>query len=161
MPTNFISLETKGVQRMVNRMQQGDLVAQQLLVGTMQQAVDLTAANAAVPAPTSEANQPPTPYYVRDVGTQYADHNRGESQHLSKNWGGVVEIRDEGVVGKVSPRSVTYAKYVHGLTSQIEAHRRRQWRNVGKITSDVRRRVVELFGQSAKRFGRYLKTGKL
>lgn len=161
MPTNFIDIETKGVQRMINRMQQGDLVAQQLLVGTMQQAVDLTAANAAVPAPLSEANQPPTPYYIRDVGTQYADHNRGESQHLSKSWAGVVEIRDEGVVGKVAPRNVTYAKYVHGMTSQLPKHRGRGWRNVGKITSNVRRRVLELFSATSRRFVRYLRTGKI
>lgn len=161
MPSNFISIDLKGVTKMLVRYEQGDLVAEQLLTKSMQQAVDLTAQNAAVYPPTSEANQPPTPYYVRGTGTQYADHNRGESQQLNTHWNKQVELLDNGVVGTIK-NDTPYGPFVHGQPpAQQWYHKKRNWRTVGQITNDVRSKVNAVFVASAKIFVRYLKTGKV
>lgn len=146
---------------MLLRYEQGDLVAQQLLTKSMQQAVDLTDQNAVVYPPTSEANQPPTPYYIRGAGTQYTNSNRGESRQLNANWKKLVELVDNGVVGTVS-NDTPYGLYVHGLApNQRWYHKNRNWRTVGKIASDVRSKVNAVFVEGAKIFAKYLKTGKI
>jgi len=162
MPSNFISIDLKGVTKMLVRYEQGDLVAQQLLTKSMQQAVDLTGANAEIYAPESEANQPPTPYYIRGVGTQYANSNRGESKQLNTHWNKVVELHDNGVVGRVS-NDAPYGHWVHGQTMQAWFHKLadRKWRTVGKIASDMRPKINAVFVEGAKIFARYLKTGKI
>ena len=162
MPSNFITIDLKGVTKMLARYEQGDLVAQQLLTKSMQQAVDFTATNAAVYPPESEANQPPTPYYIRGTGTQYANSNRGESKQLDTHWTKGVVLQDNGLVGTVS-NDAPYSHWVHGQTMQAWFHKLpdRKWRNVGKIASDVRPRVNAIFVEGAKIFARYLKTGKI
>ena len=36
--------------------------------------------------PSTEANQPPTPYYIRGKGTQYKNHNDGRSENYGKQF---------------------------------------------------------------------------
>ena len=145
---------------MLLRYEQGDLVAQQLLTKSMQQAVDLTAQNAAVYPPETEANQPPTPYYIRGTGTQYSTGNRGESRQLNTNWTKLVELVDNGAVGTVDNKT-PYGLYVHGLAPyQRYYHKDNKWRTVGKIASDVKPKVNAVFVEGAKLFAKYLKTGK-
>lgn len=157
----FISIDvSKSAKKLVSNFEQGDLVAEQILVQNMQQAVDLTATNAAVYPPTTEANQPPTPYYIRGTGTQTSKGNRGESQNLGQNWEKIVEIEANGVVGTVSNR-VAYAPWVQGMNGQQWYHRKNGWRTVRKIASDVRQSVNNIFKAGTKRFTTYLKTGKL
>lgn len=160
MPSNFISIDLKGVTKMLVRYEQGDLVAQQLLAKSMQQAVDLAGTNAAVYVPESKANQPPTPYYIRGTGTQYANSNRGESKQLGTHWNKVVELQDNGVVGRVS-NDTPYGPFVHGQAAQMWFHALRKWRTVGKIASDMRPKINAVFVEGAKIFARYLKTGKI
>lgn len=158
----FITIDvSKSAKKLVSNFEQGDLVAEQILVQSMQQAVDLTATNAAVYPPTTEANQPPTPYYIRGTGTQTSNGNRGESKQLDKQWEKLVEIEGNGVVGTVKNVNAPYAPWVHGMRGQQWYHADRGWRTVKKIASDVRQGVNNIFKAGTKRFTTYLKTGKL
>jgi len=164
MPNDFFTIELKNADKLIRSFQNGDLVAQQLLSKAMQQAVDLTANNAASQPPLSEANQPPAPYYIRGTGTQYANGtNRGESRQSNKQWEKDVELIDSGVIGtvKMSTANVPYAPSIHGLVSQEPWHKRRGWRTVAGIGRDVRKSVNGIFSEAGRRFAKYLRTGKV
>lgn len=157
----FVTIEVKNAKKLIAQFEQGNLVAEQILVQNMQQAVDLTAVNAAIYPPTSEANQPPTPYYIRGTGTQTSVGNRGESKQLDKQWEKLVEIEGNGVIGTVKNVNAPYAPWVHGMQGQQWYHANRGWRTVKKIATDVRANVNNIFKVGAKRFAAYLKTGRL
>lgn len=59
--------------------------------------------------PKTEANVPPTPYYVRHRGTQYKTRNLENSELLGTKW--TIERRGfNTAIGN----PVSYARYVHG-----------------------------------------------
>ena len=156
----LISIEVKNAKKLIQAFESGNQVAESLLVKAMQQSVDLTATNAAVYPATSEANQPPTPYYIRGTGTQMSpDKNRGESEQLGQKWEKLVEIEANGVVGTVKNQT-SYGPWVHGMLGQQAYHRQRGWRRVSKIASDVRQQVNNIFKVAARELARHLRTGK-
>ena len=62
----------------------------------------------AYPSETA-ANQPPTPYYERGMGTQYASGNSGTSETLSEQW----NVAVNGYKTVVGNRA-SYAGWIHG-----------------------------------------------
>lgn len=59
--------------------------------------------------PSTSANEPPVPYYIRGRGTQYATRNLMTSERLGTRW--VVERKGfSTIVGN----PVSYSRYVHG-----------------------------------------------
>ena len=59
--------------------------------------------------PSTAANLPPTPYYIRGRGTQYASRNAGDSERLGTQW----TIQRRGYSTHIGNRA-SYAKWVHG-----------------------------------------------
>ena len=59
--------------------------------------------------PATAANQPPTPYYERGMGMQYASGNSGSSETLGKQW----NVAVNGYKTTIGNRA-SYAKWVHG-----------------------------------------------
>lgn len=59
--------------------------------------------------PMTAANAPPTPYYIRGRGTQYATRNLMNSERLGTRW----NVERKGF-STVIGNPVSYAKYVHG-----------------------------------------------
>lgn len=159
MPQESITVEINNVTKLVDRYTNGDKMAQQALTQMMQAVVDITAADAAVYPPTSEANQPPVPYYIRGTGTQYTNGNRGESAQLGNQWEKSVELQDNGVVGVVKNIKAPYAPYVHGMLSQLGIHATRGWRSVAKIADGIRKKANDYGLAAASRYAKYLKTG--
>lgn len=59
--------------------------------------------------PETAANRPPTPYYIRGVGTQYKSRNDYRSQQLGSRW----VLKKSYMATEVS-NTATYSPYVHG-----------------------------------------------
>ena len=76
------------------------------------------------PGETS-ANAPPTPYYIRGEGMVYKSGMRHTSENLGTQW--VVEAQDFKTT--VSNRA-SYAKWVHGDTSQAKVMAAIGWRKL-------------------------------
>lgn len=59
--------------------------------------------------PETAANKPPTPFYIRGVGTQTQSRNYLNSERLGTKW----NVTSRGYETKVS-NPASYARYVHG-----------------------------------------------
>lgn len=59
--------------------------------------------------PETAANRPPTPYYIRGRGTQYATRNLGNSENLGKKW----TVKGQGFKTRIG-NVASYGVYAHG-----------------------------------------------
>lgn len=59
--------------------------------------------------PETAANKPPTPYYIRGVGTQTQSQNYLNSERLGTKW----DVTRRGFEARIS-NPASYARYVHG-----------------------------------------------
>jgi hypothetical protein len=73
--------------------------------------------------PETDANRPPTPFYIRTIGTQYKSYNMHNSENLGKQW--YVNTEDGGFTTRVGNRA-SYAEYVVG-EGQAFALGRKGW----------------------------------
>lgn len=161
MPAIGAEIEVTGISELVDKYVAGDLLAEGLLIEGMERAVNYVGKNAALfPAPETDANQPPPPYYIRGVGTQYANSNRGESQHLGDEgtWDKEITKENDGLIGTVTP-TATYAPYVHGINSQRKFHADTGWRKVTQIAEDVTPHIVDIFSEATVKLIKFLKGG--
>jgi hypothetical protein len=97
------------------------------------------------PPPTA-ANMPPTPYYKRGQGTQYASYNKGESENLGKQW----YVKREGYKTRIGNRA-SYAKYVHGDDTQAKAMKRIGWRKLYATFREKRADIQKIYQQMVDR----------
>lgn len=160
MPAIGATVEISGIEELLLLYQAGDAVAEGLLLEGMERSVNYAVKNAVWAPEETEANQPPPPYYIRDVGTQYKDHNRNESQHMSQedSWDKTIEMIDNGVIGTIEPIP-TYAPYLHGIQSQTRIHASRGWRKVDAIANDINDHIQDIFVEQTKTLVAYLKGG--
>ena len=75
--------------------------------------------------PATEANAPPTPYYIRGVGTQYKSRNAGNSQDY-KNQFYAKHTRGGTIIGN----RATYAKYLADEKLQARHMEKIGWRKL-------------------------------
>lgn len=80
--------------------------------------------------PATAANQPPTPYYKRGVGTQYKSHNDGRSEKYGSHW----RVDKTAYAAKIS-NSVSYAKYLAG-DDQAKAMGKIGWRKLREVVTE-------------------------
>ncbi|MEM9773328.1 MAG: hypothetical protein AAF902_02025 [Chloroflexota bacterium] len=79
-------------------------------------------------APSSSANTPPAPYYVRGRGTTYASgFNDGSSENMLQRW----SVKAGSNVTHVR-NTASYSGYVSGL-QQTRIHERRGWKSQRKF----------------------------
>ena len=97
------------------------------------------------PASTS-ANQPPTPYYIRGRGTQYASYNKGDSENLGKRW----TVKREGYKTRIG-NSASYAKYVHGDDTQAKAMAGLGWKKLYETFKDKKPQITKIYQQMTDR----------
>lgn len=80
--------------------------------------------------PSTAANEPPTPYYIRGQGTQYANSNKGNSERYGTKF--ATETRGYStVIGNTA----SYSKYLAG-DEQAEAMARIGWRKLFDVAKD-------------------------
>ena len=146
-----IDIKIEGTDQLAKRLKTaGDLIRKTAMLGGMQDATKYVAQNAAVYPPTTEANAPPPPYYIRGTGTQYASYNRRESEQLNLHWDRRVSERGDSVQGVVE-NLVSYAPWTHSVVRQSWFHKMRGWRNIERIKSDVEQGVVKIFRDGVER----------
>lgn len=109
------------------------------------------------PAETS-ANRPPTPYYIRNRGTQYKSYNKGESENIGKQW----SVRSSGYGVTIGNRA-SYAPYVHG-TKGVTGNKGQAW-NMGlkgwnqiwlvakRKTAEIARKYDQFISEALRRAG--------
>jgi hypothetical protein len=149
---------SRNVDQLTERYVAGEQMAIELLITGMERSINYAALNAAFYPPETEANQPPVPYYIRGTGTQYAIHNRMESQQLSDSWTKEITLDNNGVVGKLMP-TATYAPFLHGMLARKLSNMAIGWRNVGEIALDVAPLIVDIFKEQVKLLKDYLTGG--
>ena len=80
--------------------------------------------------PETDANRPPTPYYIRGVGMETAKGNYHNSENLGKQW----YTKRDGIDMEIGNRA-SYAKWVHG-DEQAEAMGRIGWKQLFKTAKE-------------------------
>ena len=140
-----IDIKIEGIKELSGRLDKvSDLIRKMAMLGGMHDATKYVATNAAVYPPTTEANVPPPPYYIRGTGTQYKGYNRNESEQLNLRWDRIVSEKGDDVQGVVENKT-TYAPWVHGVVRQRWFHKTHNWRNIERIKNDVEQGVVQIF----------------
>ena len=93
------------------------------------------------------ANAPPTPYYIRGVGTETAHGNLMNSERLGTKW---VVKRERGGwhtrVGNVA----SYAKWVHGKDRQAAAMAKIGWAKLTDAAEKKRTQVTRTYNRWVK-----------
>ncbi len=90
--------------------------------------------------PETAANYPPTPYYIRGRGKQYATHNDGKSRNLGKQFY-VKADRMNTVIGN---STIEYAQYVIG-DEQKANMARIGWRKLADVAVEKRDEITEIY----------------
>lgn len=89
--------------------------------------------------PASEANAPPTPYYIRGRGMQYAKSNSGKSERYGTQY----YVKSSGLDTIVGNRA-SYAVSVGG-EYQHAYHAARGWRKLTDVANDKQGRINEIY----------------
>ena len=89
--------------------------------------------------PMTDANRPPTPFYIRSKGTQTKSRNYFNSENLGKQW----YMRREGLGMRIYNRA-SYARYVHG-DEQAKAMKRIGWRKLFETAKRKRRDITKVY----------------
>ena len=89
--------------------------------------------------PSTGANAPPTPYYIRSRGTQTATVNYGNSQRLGTKW----DVTRRGLQTKIS-NTVSYAKWVHG-DEQAKAMAKIGWRKLFDVAKEKTKAIQRVY----------------
>jgi hypothetical protein len=101
--------------------------------------------------PATSANMPPTPYYIRGRGMQYANSNDGRSERYGTQWN--IKIKPYGVI--IGNRA-SYAPFVGGDPPALHMSRK-GWKSlvgIGRSKIGVVRRIYELWiARAIKRAG--------
>ena len=120
----------------------------QMLDTYMQQAGKEAASNEILPTeglqtypPETAGNQPPTPYYIRGIGTQVSySNNKNNSERLGTRW-----LTSGVPYGVKLSNSASYSGYVHGTDTQSAAMGRIGWRKLWDVATEKRAEITRVF----------------
>lgn len=98
--------------------------------------------------PSTAANRPPTPFYIRGRGLQLKRGNKLNSEDLLHRWDTKVKASRDSIVGYVL-NTASYAAFVVG-DRQAWFHALRGWPNVYVYVRRKRRDLAELYGRVYK-----------
>jgi hypothetical protein len=89
--------------------------------------------------PSGPGNKPPTPYYVRGIGTQYAGHNLGNSER----YGSRFEVKPEPYGARIT-NDASYAQYLGG---EKQAYRMKDigWRKLIDVAHELRGNIYVIY----------------
>lgn len=90
--------------------------------------------------PSTAANQPPVPYYIRNVGTQTASGNLRNSEVYGKRF----TIKPKGYITTVD-NTASYAKYLSGVGTQARAMKRIGWRIMFDVANEQIKKGVIIY----------------
>ena len=90
--------------------------------------------------PLTDANAPPTPYYIRGRGTQTKSGNTGKSEKLGTLW----YAKAQGYSTAVGNRA-SYAKYVHGDDDQATFMAPKGWRKLKEVAEEKITEITKVY----------------
>jgi hypothetical protein len=90
--------------------------------------------------PLTAANQPPTPYYIRGQGTQYAGGNRNNSER----YGTQFYVEASGYSTKVGNRA-SYAPYLTDEKLQARAMAAKGWRKLLEVAQEQIGEITRIY----------------
>jgi len=90
--------------------------------------------------PETAANRPPTPYYIRGRGMQYASGNKGNSERLGTQW----YTKAIGWGGAEIGNRASYARWVHG-EEQANAMAKIGWRRLVDVAREKTGEIIRVF----------------
>ncbi len=90
--------------------------------------------------PATDANRPPTPYYIRGRGTEYAHGNAGNSERLGTQW----YTKPVGWGGAEIGNRASYARWVHG-EEQARAMANIGWRRLVDVAREKTAAIQKIF----------------
>lgn len=97
--------------------------------------------------PTStDANSPPTPYYVRGVGMQYKSYNDGRSERYGSSW----SISQRGY-STVADNSASYSGYLTDEKDQASHMARIGWRKFVDVGNEKIDKIKQIFNAWMKK----------
>ena len=89
----------------------------------------------------TDANRPPTPYYLRGTGMVYKNHTKMTSENLGKQW----NVKREGYLARIGNRA-SYAKWVHG-EEQAKAMGEKGWRKLLDVAKEKIVPVTKIYNR--------------
>lgn len=89
--------------------------------------------------PATEANSPPTPYYIRGRGTQTEHGNLGNSENLGKQW----YVKQVGLGTEIGNRA-SYGKWVHG-EEQAHFMKPKGWRILTEVVEEKMVQITKVY----------------
>jgi len=95
--------------------------------------------------PATDANLPPTPYYIRGRGMQYKARNDGKSERYGTQWH--VEKVKWGI--KIGNRA-SYAKYLTDEKEQARAMARIGWKKLADVVKERMPKIKRTVDASIK-----------
>jgi hypothetical protein len=87
----------------------------------------------------TEANAPPTPYYIRGRGTQTASGNKGNSERLGTQW----YVVRKGLGTEIGNRA-SYGKWVHG-DEQAHFMKPKGWRILTEVVEEKMVQITKVY----------------
>jgi hypothetical protein len=91
--------------------------------------------------PETAANLPPTPYYIRGQGTQYAGYNKGNSEQYGKSWTDTAH----GYKARATS-SASYGIYVSG-DAQPAHMAQKGWRKVADVAKEKMKKIQAIYNK--------------
>lgn len=95
--------------------------------------------------PATGANAPPTPYYIRGVGTQYLSKNLGNSERLGTQW----YVKSASFKTEIGNRA-SYAKWVHG-EEQASFMAPKGWRKLTEVAKEKLADITKVYDAWVKK----------
>lgn len=93
--------------------------------------------------PSTAANEPPEPYYIRGRGTQTKHGNLGNSERLGTQW--YKEAEGTNSWNVVVGNRASYAKWVHGTETQASAMERIGWRKLYDVATEKMTSIQKVY----------------
>ena len=90
--------------------------------------------------PATDANRPPTPYYIRGRGTQYAGGNKGNSER----YGTQFYVDPQGSYTDIGNRA-SYAQYLADAELQAKAMQKKGWRTLLSVAEEKIKDITEVY----------------
>lgn len=142
----MLTLEIKGLDvlmRNVNRLGK-DLARYLAAAGKEAGSEVITTRGLKLYPPATDANQPPTPYYIRGLGTEHAGVRKpAYNDRRSERYGTQFYVQSAGYITKVGNR----ASYAPHLADEDQARRMAKigWRRLIDVAEEKRTQLVAIY----------------
>lgn len=133
MASNDVSIEIKGIRELDARLKKlGVSLNKYASQGMVQASKDVLKTQGLQKyPPITEANQPPTPWYLRGVGMQYKNRNDGKSERYGTQW-----HTDKVSWGAKVGNRASYAPFLTG-DKQARAMAAIGWRKLTDVAKEL------------------------